>query len=375
MKRSLIKNRLTNSVCCLAVLLLGLAAGTAQASTYWVTNGIGSEAGRNGSTSSPFFTISNAVKHCLGGDTVMVSNGTYTLTAIISVPSNITIQGASGNPADVIVDGNNAVSCFTLATNATLQYLTIQHGTNGSGGGGAFTVSGGTSVTVRACNIINNSISGGGGSAFRLLSANCLLTMDSCTLSSNLAGVTYNSVVGADSYLFTNCTFSYNCSSGAGGGIYLTPGLHLPTITTCAVYCCTFISNTNGSIAGGGGGPAINLSTNVVGLINNCAFIANRTTMDGGAISIYNGTVSNCGFTNNWARGGGALALPAGSALGVGATVISCSFISNSSATYGGGAVSYTDGIVSNCVFAGNFTAGSQAGGGRLPQRLALHPN
>ena len=53
------------------LLVICLMAGQALANTYYVATN-GSETG-----SGPYLSISNAVRKCTYGDTVIVSNGTY----------------------------------------------------------------------------------------------------------------------------------------------------------------------------------------------------------------------------------------------------------------------------------------------------------
>jgi hypothetical protein len=73
-------------------------------------------------------TIQAAVDLTVDGDTVWVTNGTYVLSAEISVTNAITVQSVNG-PDATIIDGNSSNRCFLLHDTACLIYgFTITNG-------------------------------------------------------------------------------------------------------------------------------------------------------------------------------------------------------------------------------------------------------
>ena len=62
------------------------------------------------------------------GDTVLIAAGHYVLTQTVTVV-NTRLRGFTGNPDDVLVDGNNTFRCFTLIhSNTLLADLTATNG-------------------------------------------------------------------------------------------------------------------------------------------------------------------------------------------------------------------------------------------------------
>ena len=66
------------------------------------------------------------------GDTITVAEGTYTITTAITVPAGVTIQGETGDPADVTI--NNAtegqLTVVMQNANAEVRDLTISNTAN-----------------------------------------------------------------------------------------------------------------------------------------------------------------------------------------------------------------------------------------------------
>ena len=114
-------------------LAVGILAGTAQGTEYWVTT-TGSDATGDGSAGNPWATISNAVANArTPGDIVTVSNGTYGITAQIDVTVGITVRsyegGLSGAANTVVERSGGFTRIFNMtAANAVLEGLTIRNG-------------------------------------------------------------------------------------------------------------------------------------------------------------------------------------------------------------------------------------------------------
>ena len=96
----------------------------------------------SGTHLSPFATwesaatnIQAAVGAAAGGDTVLVTNGTYVLSTQISIPTGITVASVNG-AAFTTVDGTGSTRCFSLRhTNAMIDGFTITGGAASRGGG------------------------------------------------------------------------------------------------------------------------------------------------------------------------------------------------------------------------------------------------
>ena len=159
----------------------------------------------NGSHTSPYDTwvkaatnIQDAVDVASASDTVIVSNGTYLLSAEIAVTSAITIKSKDNDSATVIVDGQSTVRCFNMSsTNAWLKGITVTHGHRafGQGNGGGMLsgsalncifilnsavaegLGGGVDGSVLYyCNVISNSAGQAGGGARDSTLYNCILS-------------------------------------------------------------------------------------------------------------------------------------------------------------------------------------------------------
>jgi len=210
---------------------------------------------------------------------VLVTNGTYYLTAEIVVTNAITVKSVNG--ADVTtVDGQNSVRCFNLGTNAcTIDGFTIQNGRadglwpdncgagvfcsltphsewptnpivsnctilgnssllNASGtpyGGGCFggrmihcTISGNSAHTgggchmsiLNNCTVFDNSAALGGGSDHALL-IHCTIFSNSASVGSGCHKTQLQNCIlwnnTGSGHNWDNCAFAYSCSPGLSG--------------------------------------------------------------------------------------------------------------------------------------------------------------
>jgi len=150
--------------------------------------------------------IQDAVDAAAVGDTVFVTNGTYTSASEITVPRAITLRSVNGWET-TLVDGQNAHRCFYLGSSGcNLNGFTIKRGNPGSGdGGGVYCDNNNSRLTV--CKLSGNTAGGNGGG--------CLGgRLTHCKLSGNAAG--WNGGGCHGSWL-TNCTLSDNTAGGNGG--------------------------------------------------------------------------------------------------------------------------------------------------------------
>jgi hypothetical protein len=379
-----------------ALLLLGTlisAAFTSMADTHYVNLNNASPVLPYTNWNSAALTIQDAVDASVDGDTILVTNGLYgvggravygTMTNRLAITKAVSVLSVNGPTFTSIAgriapgtsgNGNGAIRCVYVGTNALLSGFTLTNGhTRAIGdaekersGGGAWCEGSGvlTNCTLNRnsasslgggayagalnnCTLIGNSAGSGGGAASNILS-NCMLTnnsassygggayagaLNNCTLIGNSA----NSGGGAASNILSNCMLTSNSASSYGGGAYggtlitcaLTGnssvsqggGARFATLTSCLI-------TSNSSYSGGGSASST---------LNNCIFIGNSATYGGGS---YSSTLNNCMVKGNLASSGGGA---------YGGTLGSCAITGNS-AGYGGGADNAT---LNNCTLTGN---------------------
>ncbi len=238
------------------------------ARTYYVaTNGMdGANDGLSWATACA--SISNAVARATHGDTVIVSNGVYALTAPVRLDQRITVRSAHG-PDVTVVDGQDSVRGFIVDYGATLEGFTITRGladvvpavhASRSLGGGALLVAG----TIRDCILRDNQAQDGGGIYF----------------------------MGSAS-LVSNCVIQGNAATGFGGG--LANYHHGGGVASH----CTIVGNT-----GNAGGARLHQAMLQNSVIASNACVANYA----GGIRQVGGVTRNCLVVNNTAAqatGGG----------------------------------------------------------------------
>ena len=121
---------------------------------------------------SPWCTINYAISHLEDGDTLHISGGTYTLTALLDIQdNNITLVGSvdlENNPT-TIIDGSNAYQVLKCeGKTVTLQNIVIRNGT-ATDGGGIYCVKKDTTasdLTLANCRVLNNNATGKGGGIY-----------------------------------------------------------------------------------------------------------------------------------------------------------------------------------------------------------------
>jgi len=349
------------------VVLICIGSVGAGAATFYVAeDGNDANGGTNG-WGDALLTIGSAVSKAANADTILVSNGTYFVTANINVTKALDIRGFSGKPQDTIVNGNFPATtnrCFFINhTGAVVSAFTITNGCAYAGGGGGVRMQAGV---VSNCIISGNravatnttGIHGGGGVALEV-------TVYAALVDSVISGnVTSNGGGGICSYnplgylLISNCQVIGNASitnvyvtqSGTGGGMQFSPASSGYGLLTH----CLIASNTS-SRSGGGiiFSPTYILSN---GLIANCIIRDNSTGAGeyGGGVNMSVGTLRNCLlYGNTGGRGGGVYM--SGAATG-NKMLQNCTVIGNTNATHGGGVsiISGANPYLQNCIVWGN---------------------
>ena len=327
----------------LVLVWLPLAALSVQAANWYVDP-------VNTGTNT-FNDIQSAVDAASAGDTVWVNDGTYVLTNQIRVTSAITIQSVNGRSA-AIVDGNHAVRCFNLGTNAcTLSGFTIRNGyamaSSGNvedttyAGGGVWC--GSRTPRMVDCTVTGNQATKGGGCFWG--------TLVDCVISNNTAHTADQSIWSgwgggvAESELF-DCLITDNVA-GSGGGAWAYASDSGIGVGVVVLHQCVICSNTATAFNGGGV---------YAGILEGCVLYNNQASSKGAAV--YNGTIRTGGalsMINCLVYGNGSGASAVHLMCGNGG-LINCTVANNDGVGVFVDASSIYGNVVRNCVIWGNGT-------------------
>ena len=267
-------------------IIIALAAGSVHGATNYVS--------LQGNHIEPFLTWANAATNIQSainavGDTVIVSNGTYTLDVTLDIPAGHTLESLHG-AEQTVLDGRDLIRCVQMS-GATLKGFSVTHGfaakqgliTVGnwdplSGGAGIHAVGGG----ISDCIVRDNYVKGSTGAGMSV-SAGCVVT--NCAILNNR----------------TDTTFSF----GAHGEVYTHPGKGAGAYCRDSQVVDCRISGNDGQL--GGGVYASGFSE-----IRQCR-IENNLAENGGGLYIGSDTlVDQTVVENNAARYGGGLYLNRG---------------------------------------------------------------
>jgi hypothetical protein len=204
-----------------------------------------------------------------GGTVTFASDCNISLSTTIPINAAATIIDAGTN--NVTIDGGNAVALFAVSGNLTLVGLTLAHGLSTNSSAGCILVHTGAGLNATSCNFVGNSVQGVNGFA----------GSNGFTNSSGTGGTGANGTAGTPAY---------------GGAIYNLGNLTLSN--------CVFLTNSviggdggNGGNGGDGGGTLSQGGNGGNGAAGSPGY--------GGAIyNLYNATLINCTFSNNFALGG-----------------------------------------------------------------------
>lgn len=276
--------------------------------------------------------IASALGTAGSGDEVVVAAGTY-LEHDLVLPSGVILRGATGDPADVIVDGQRLGRCVygaDLDAATRIEALTLSNGlpawgtTPHNSWGGALMVDGGA-LTVSNCVFSANETAVGGGAY----------------------------VIGTGAPTFLDCVFDGNSGTEASG-LQIT-GTCDPVLRRC-VFRGASGCMYGGGFTWGGTGRAT---------VEDGLFEDNVVIESGGAVEVFGAgavlDLSGCTIQNNtggmW--GGG---------LYVGnnarAELTDCTITGNSASDSGGGVyMSWTTSLAANGVIIGGNTAPAGADG------------
>ena len=211
----------------LCALVVGLFR--ADAATWYVsTSGSDSADGTYWPTAK--LTIQAAVNASVNGDTVLVTNGVYTLTGVsLGILKAITLMSVNGASATTI-DAQQLGRCVTIdGYAATVNGFTLKNGKRTVGGG--VYCNGGT---ILNCVLTNNQAvgtdltDGAGGGAYLAYGtmSNCVFYGNS-SVNTNAAGAAWAGAVYNYGGVLVSCVISNNqCTAeyGNGGGVVLVGG-------------------------------------------------------------------------------------------------------------------------------------------------------
>ncbi len=277
-------------------------------------------------------TILEAIRAATPGDTVTVAEGVY-YESYLPLQDGLTLQGASGDPADVQIDsqGSGPIVYYTEPTrDVVISRLTFLHGD--SPGGGALRIHSATDLTIADCIFLDNTAVHGGAVYLNVpVASSSLCTIRSCRFVGNSSDDEGGAISNTSNtnLVVQGCVFEGNHAGGQGGAISNTSN------TSLVVQGCVF----EGNHAGGQGGGVVNVG---LATITSSLFLDNEAEVAGGGVANVE-TISWCDFQGNTADKGGACAYSE--------TLSHCTFTGNTARQ--GGAVFRTR-VVEHCVFADN---------------------
>ncbi|MBU0679453.1 MAG: PKD domain-containing protein [Verrucomicrobia bacterium] len=265
-----------------AVLVAGVGLGvcTSHATNHYVSV--------SGSAAPPYLTwataandIQSAIGVCGPDDVVIVTNGTWTFSKVISVTNRVTLRSENGRDVTTL-DGQNTKRCVTLfAAGSVLEGFTVRRGKTSSGGGVYLCAN----TTVRDCIVQDCETTGGGGG----LSALAGSVVEDCLIRNNKSRYGGGVEVAGASVL--ECTIYDNQATEGGGGV--------DAYSSAQVASCIVRDNTAKYAAGVYALSGVSL--------RNLLVYDNAASEHGGGIGCKGGTIESCTVVDNTAAtvGGG----------------------------------------------------------------------
>lgn len=281
-------------------------------------------------------SINEAIETAQNHDVIQLSNEIYQEGEVIdTLRKSITIRGTvddDGVPTTVIDgdDDHRILTCRRGETPLTrFENLTIING-SAERGAGIYILE--SSPTLSNCIFQDNHAEEDGGAIYNESDRYSLAMISTPVMS--------------------NCTFRSNTAERHGGAVY-------NDFSGAEIEGCVFIENESDD---GHGGAMVNDRSRTV--IVGSEFIENESRLNGGAIKNRecNPSLTGCIFSRNESRGGGGAIANAYSS----PTITTCSFRDNEAQVGGGLWNDWSDPIVEECTFTGNF---ADLGGGGILNR------
>lgn len=306
-----------------------------------------------------------------GGDTVLVSNGTYKITYTISIGKPVTVRSLAG-AAETVVDAqypdysNRVFQIYH--PEAVVDGFTVTGGRTTGDGGGVYIQSAGG--TIQNCSIVSNRAGSGGG--MHLAGGSGKAEVVNCLIGYNTAGSAGGIRVSGSNSFIIGSTVLVNHATIYVGGIWGASGSGDFIVSNSCI-----VSNYSAQYAGGiysgrlydnwivgnvadtsyGGGVVSPLE------MARCVVSGNVARTTGGGLYL-NTTraVANCVIADNTASNGGGVYFSSGGA------VYNSTLRNNIATNRGGAAYCSQGGRLQNCLVAGN--AAAVAGGGFYLDRI-----
>jgi PKD repeat protein len=293
------------------ITFLNLACFASHAATVYVWENSPSQGPPYASWSTAAHVLQDAVDAAQPNDTVLVTNGIYAtggravgtnlIMNRVAIDKGIKVRSVNGPTVTMIQgaeatgggNGNGAIRCAYVGTNAVLSGFTLTNGhtrTRGNSseqsGGGVWCARGTRTVasgTASNCVLVANSANSDGGGSYQGELYSCVLTENNADYGGGgCIGTLSNCIIyansateggGAFSGTAYNCTFRNNWAvrGGAASGIYL--------------FNCVVTGNT--AVQGGGG---------YYTTLRNCTLTGNSALEGGGLYrggTVYQGPIQN----------------------------------------------------------------------------------
>ena len=290
------------------------------------------------------------------GDVIKLAKGDYYLSSEpcmnsvghLYIGKAISLKGATGNPADVVLIGSTN-RILHVQTSAALMISDITFKNGNCTNNALVTTSGVTSDRQTGgaiCFHVNRTFGGA-------VVSNCVFSGNVSKRFGGAIGNNYSFGASDGVAKIVDCVFTNNTSAGDGGAV----------ASAIALVKCKFFDNTSTSLGGAAYHPH---------LIDRCEFVGNHANGSSGGAAMWAANAGDCAVSNSTfrlnhaAKKGGALHAPGDGT----PTVFGCDFEGNSvdySTTTGnsdGGAIyGFTNGVYC-CTFTTNYACYGGAVGG-----------
>ncbi|NCC53694.1 MAG: hypothetical protein EOM20_21150, partial [Spartobacteria bacterium] len=327
------------------VLALTLALGNAALGVTRYVAVSGNDANTPYTTwAAPAETIAAAISVATDGDVILVSNGVYTLSSVLTITNAITLRSANG-PESTIINAGGVRRAFWIGnvSGATLAGFTITNGYHNILGAGIDMYSGDNLISNCIVRGNHTGPSGIGGGIYfgRNSSGRAVDTLVEGNTAFKGAGILFTNSAAS----ISNCTVIQNQAGIHGGGVYICgDGAVLHSLIS-----------ENSAFDGGG-----IYCTGSTAWITGNTISSNVAQRDGaGAYLDFGGTLSNCMITGNAAGtngfGGGVCIFSSG-------LVVDSTVAGNNAGFDGGGIYCWEGGHVRNSTIEGNTVDGDGAG-------------
>ena len=283
-----------------------------------------------GTEAAPKKTIQAVLNSWSRGTELVLLPGVYHLqenkvageTGALHLNGEGTIRGATGNPEDVVIDGDATTECIRLAGKMTVRDMTFQNGkiADNKDASGANVSVQGAGVVVSNCLI--RATAGGGRPAMGLtgLTAGAkILDCQFLCVTGTVEGAVLNLAESnrVENCRFVDCVVTNGAANAGPGAVRARRGVTLRNCTftrmtglalkaTCLAESPTRIENCTFTENAGALGGVCWVEDHVV--VDGCTFTSNACSASGGAVYAGGALLTNCVFRENTAaQFGGAL--------------------------------------------------------------------